>query len=716
MAETTFEQKFGQLVDAQISERLPSLVEYRVGFQVIDKTEDDTRAVGVAAFVMNGVWMYIPVFFLKGKLKGFDLLWIKQQDLMVPSMDNWIAALQQEGLSVLGQGFHEGLDEYNRDTYATPGNTRIYDPYSQMGKTAFDANDFMDTEDWQKMARRSTPDGYLSVDLPNDMKMLGKEAAQAFLNTLLNEPSFAQAMFQFYDVDTVEQMAKTAAEMSRDLTPEIKRDVLFVTDPHSKEAADLNDREKELLMRKGIYIRDERDSFSQVFQEEVDSSVIQNPTCPGIYDVLMLDGEFRPYIILCPVSLSQPGFEDRRFTQNNGRSVALIDIAKPKNYLKINSTAVFCKPATEIPEKAVSSIQGGRKATKQMLLGLEPGTNLMFVQSPTRVLETILLPKEQSPDGAVYVRIANTAGDNARSRSGDGLDPTKVAVEFVGPEARLKATDGYLFIPEGTRCFTDDDRPDILLGNSETVAQQIYKNAGVDHIEIYADGDLAQVFYDGKNTGLVQKIAALRHLVLDHGINAATAQMLLTQAHRADGHRHGFLIKHAAPYDTEAYGDSRIPFMAGPGAKEEYATQYDQDIKGGKPLTGATRSDNVPMLPQQAIQSAMRAAESGIKEVFDVKVLQGLIDKADIGELRKDYIVDMIRGMDKVGRMLFLFYWHNEDFEERYGKEDMIKLEDTLRDVFNSTGDLVLFLKEKTAYSPDASEALFGQLSEDIAT
>lgn len=714
MAEITFEQKFGQLVDAQINERMPSLVDHRVGFQIIDKNDDDTHAVGVAAFVMNGVWLYIPVFFLKGELKGFDLMWIKQQDLFVPSMDNWVAALQQEGLSALGHGYHQGEKENQRDIFATPGNTQIYQPFSSMGKSAFDANSLLDTEDWDKMAKRATPDGYKAVDLTEDIKMLGKQASQVFLNTFLGRPDFAECMFRFYDIDKVEGMAKEAAHATIDQKPELDSQVQFYIDPMSKEARDLTNREKELLMTKGIYIRDDRHSFSKVFQEEVNTATIQNPTCPGIYDVLMLDGTFRPYIILCPISLSQPGMEDRRFEQNNGRQVAMIDIEKPKNYLRRNSTSIFSKPATNIPEKAITAIQGGRRATKQMLMGIEPGTNVMFVQSPTRVLETVVLPKEKSPDGSVYVRIANTAGDNARSRSGDGLDPTKIAVEFVSAEARLKATDGYLFIPEGTRCFTDDDRPEISLGNSETVAQQIYKQAGVNHLEIYADGGTAQVFYKETNTGLIEKTAALKHLVMDHGIQAATAQMLMSEAERTRGHRKGFLIKYAAPYDTRAYGDSRVPYMGGPTGDDQYATRLQVDSSQGKGLAGARRSDG-SMMPNQAIERAMQAAEAGVKEVFDVSVLQGLIDKADVSDLRKDYIIDMIRGMDKIGRMLFLFYWHNDEFEDRYGKEDMAKLEDTLRDVFKSTGDLVLFLKEKTAYSPDASEALFGQLSEDIA-
>jgi hypothetical protein len=46
--------------------------------------------------------------------------------------------------------------------------------------------------------------------------------------------------------------------------------------------------------------------------------------------------------------------------------------------------------------------------------------------------------------------------------------------------------------------------------------------------------------------------------------------------------------------------------------------------------------------------------------------------------------------------MLFLFYWHQEEFEDRYGKSDLPELEDSLRNSFEALGDLSLFLKEKT--------------------
>ena len=76
-------------------------------------------------------------------------------------------------------------------------------------------------------------------------------------------------------------------------------------------------------------------------------------------------------------------------------------------------------------------------------------------------------------------------------------------------------------------------------------------------------------------------------------------------------------------------------------------------------------------------------------------MMSNLVETADLSELKKDYIGRMIKGMDAVGRMLFLFYWHNEKFVDKYGKADAPELEDTIRNVFDGMGDLVLFLHEK---------------------
>ena len=48
--DTQFEAKFAQMANTTLAERIPSLVEHSVGFQIIDKNDEDTKAAGVAAY------------------------------------------------------------------------------------------------------------------------------------------------------------------------------------------------------------------------------------------------------------------------------------------------------------------------------------------------------------------------------------------------------------------------------------------------------------------------------------------------------------------------------------------------------------------------------------------------------------------------------------------------------------------------------------------
>jgi hypothetical protein len=89
---------------------------------------------------------------------------------------------------------------------------------------------------------------------------------------------------------------------------------------------------------------------------------------------------------------------------------------------------------------------------------------------------------------------------------------------------------------------------------------------------------------------------------------------------------------------------------------------------------------------------------------MDTAVVGGLVKTMDPGAAIDSYISDLMLGLDRVGRILFMYYWHYEKFKERYGQQDMPELEDNLRNVFENMGDLTIFLKQKTV-EPDVTDA-----------
>jgi hypothetical protein len=99
---------------------------------------------------------------------------------------------------------------------------------------------------------------------------------------------------------------------------------------------------------------------------------------------------------------------------------------------------------------------------------------------------------------------------------------------------------------------------------------------------------------------------------------------------------------------------------------------------------------------RRSMEIAQQAANSGQREVFDTAMLGSLLGVVRQENMIDRFLGDMMKGLDRLGRVLFLFYWHGEAFEDRYGKQDMPELEDSLRNAFEAVGDIVLALKRKS--------------------
>jgi hypothetical protein len=751
-SEVSFEQRFGQLVDAELNEKLPTLIDNRIGFQVIDKTDDDSKAVGVYAFLLNNVWIYLPVFFIDGKIEGFELLYLKQKDIFVPAMDNWVAALNEKGIQVLGDTITE-QDENADGQTATPGNTSTAAsngsiskiasdnsaPFASLQKIAHnldvnDANSHLEKEAVLEMFRPYATDTSVAYpSLSRDLPKLHKSARQRFVNTMVGSPDFANALFSCYAVDDIEKLAREC--MEDNITPRKEAGLTYITNMRSKEAAELSNSEKRLLVKNNIFVKDHRTNFSKVYHEEVDTSVLQNVSCPGVYDVLMQDGSFEKRIVLVPRvidNLNSPARAGRYEKTQAGVDIAVINPSKAKGFERRCSRDIYGKPATECKPSELYDQQGGLKATVRSLRDVPEGAHLLFVNGPKECLMTQLKERRQDASGNIVVTLTGESPFMAQEPSLNSY-PSELTVHFV-KGGKLCIKGDMVFVPEESRVFVDypewmvhcegtkkgpngGEIAKVTYGTPNVIRDLAYGDSQMGRVELTTSGERVSVKDANGHTDMLSKKATLKVLCEKHGIHAPQAMQLLKSASKAPGGRRAWLVKYAAPYDTEAYKGSKMPYMGGPSGTDDSDTlRFEEKAQEGAPLTVASDASGASILPEQAISQAQKASQAGIKEVLDVEVLKQLLDKADISELRKDYITEMIQGMDRIGRMLFIYYWHHDEFEAKYGKDQIQELKEKMIQVFNSTGDLILFLKEKTAFNPDQSESLFGSLSEDVAT
>jgi hypothetical protein len=59
-------------------------------------------------------------------------------------------------------------------------------------------------------------------------------------------------------------------------------------------------------------------------------------------------------------------------------------------------------------------------------------------------------------------------------------------------------------------------------------------------------------------------------------------------------------------------------------------------------------------------------------------------------------------------RLLLLFYWHNSEFAEEYGIDEMADFEDLLLSTIKSTSKVVLFLKQRAVESSTGQTDVLG--------
>ncbi len=105
--------------------------------------------------------------------------------------------------------------------------------------------------------------------------------------------------------------------------------------------------------------------------------------------------------------------------------------------------------------------------------------------------------------------------------------------------------------------------------------------------------------------------------------------------------------------------------------------------------------DGALPIDEEARRLAEEAAAAGQRHVFDQAAIGGLAKVYDTANVVDSYIPDFMDTIDRLGRIMFLFYWKHEDFNQRYGSDDVVQMEDQLRNVFKQLGELTLHLKEK---------------------
>lgn len=807
--DTPFEQAFANLAHAYLKDKAPKLLDYEVGFQLVEKNQENTKAVGVFGFKVADQWLYAPVFFLNGDLKGHELLYLRSQDLFVPMKDNWINYLLGRKPAMLGKAIGRqtadvgalppDLGRLTRSPYkyasatGTPpqvaswfadylptfaatvtrpagklekyaGVRTFLDALVELGRPGFEYLEKMAAE-WPTVYRL-VEERYGRDALVAAARAVGRAERGPSLTEKLaagparwasgdvpprkfNAPTRENGGVGSYGRDAWDSLAgrsRSSADYDDYVKKSVlgrlkassagptegrrrKAEVILRTDLYNGNAADvvLTDGEKKTLVETGRVVRDDREgsAVSKVYAETT-SFKLYNPDETNVYEVLVRPGGFEKcLIVMHPIG-----------RDSNGNCCTLISLEGENRWVNIHPSRVFCRSRysktawnewfADLPD--ASELPTGQKYSynREHVVLLGPGGQGTFPLAADESYEDGARGRSYSVSfrdhcdhttSKPYLRIHDHTG--WRDKSYLDVDQDAAAkveyLRFTGRHgASMRVTVDELQVPTGVKKFTvskpsEDSAADgdcCLEGSSrrpltpgDLADVRLALLGSTVPLELL--DDRTEVSVNGER---LTKESAFRRLVADWGLRADTADVLLKEAADRPREARRYRVKLASPFLSDSG-------PTGPGFPEDQPTG-DGYINAGVPTRmvdekrlrvdtmvpdPGNREAHKPMGPDpETMRVAQTAAQTGQREVFDTAMLGGLLRAVRQDNLVDKYLGDLMKGLDRLGRIYFQFLWHGEEFEDRYGKQDLPELEDGLRNAFEANGDVILVLKRKS--------------------
>lgn len=724
---SSFEASFSNLAHAHLRERAPQLLEHELGFQLLEKNDDNDRAVGIFGFQIGNQLMYAPVFFLNGELKGFQLLYLKDSDTFVPLKENWINYILNRRPAVLGSEVGSDLRRIgvNRPTFEglrdTPASKYGSDhpPWVQAGLPGL----MHALVNWQPPP----------LALPGLLEK-SASAALSFVQWLSAFPTLVGTFADCYGAD----MLKTALDVARttqtvcpvggawrktDHGQMVKKAAkplpaasalrIWVDTGTPECRVGLTEKQAEQLKRDGVFIDDKRADASIAFKVQ-EPLALKTPDETGMYDVLCHPNTFDKCVYI-------HGTYGRRSPRSDGVLIRVGD-GTPMAWVTCHPANIFTSKQyaqkeyrswfDDLPEAGELEV-GARYA---LVAPNGQGTNVFEVEAtePSQGEERCykvwwqhdysysrpdFLPPLRTYDGSEgqyddpveRIVLRRIKGDKFVARRCELLVPPGAkAVKVKDPPKKDDKSKDTCCVS----CCSDDssDPPPLRPGDHVDLQLGIIKMSS--ELRVLNDGIEAYV-----NDRRMPPKAALIHLVRDLGLREPAARALLKEAQQRRGVR--CRIKLAQPFDQ--YG---MQFSAPPIPDQTYGTDSimgsgvpaANDMLEEMPIAGLEGQPPPDMAapPATVANQLSQAAQTGQREVLDATALSNLLRGSQDNTLIDKHIVQLLKGLDSLSRLIFNLYWHNNKFEERYGAENLPELEDAMINAHESLGDITLELKQKT--------------------
>lgn len=704
----TFEQQFGILANAQISNQYPKLDQMKLAFQLIDKNDDNSFAVGAAVYLVGKTVIFVPAFYRNGKIETGDMMFLAGTQQFLPLSDPWLAWIQNKELPSAGEIVP---DDMLSDAQTSNAITirEITDPILKTA-SVYLRGLMRSGRDIEKITS--------GTSILDTALAMGKTASESLLDMFIGDHDFLNSALHFYSGDEIDRFAKTAAERTEE------HDTVKVILPFTKEASELTPEETEIMQRDGYIIKraEETKLPSVVFRKARVRDSFKKIATPGKHQLLLMDGRVKECLVMrmselfpCSCCCGADGTDVHPGTTSGLPYGDWSDLpgSNPKAVMRSAQNGKgLCAIVTEDAKSVVMLPEDVMGMNRQSNDDFKPDDIKGYGVSltPSGVPEMSWGGYVLCPNGTSYAVHSNMVAKGKGWYNRNFPDKTMTISSDPSQKSPI-ITETHVILPQKSRYVGDtrtsevrrQESSDVLSADNEVKdAKPLsfvswsnfeyfisnYEHRHYDQVKVTASGNDIRVSGDKSPVDsdievMSVKEAAMK-LVRDYNVDPDIARSMISEcmAKEASGiDTESYLIaKHAAQIDEQQ--DAAIPAHTQPNIG---------------PVQNFIQMPSILESPEQLQKAVTIAAENGIKDVFDVTTFKLLVRQNRFLEEIHDDIPMFMQVLDSLCRKLFLLYCHTEDFEQKYGTVKLKSLEESLKNTLDSMSDLTIFFKMRTA-------------------
>lgn len=703
---------------------------FRLGFEIVNRNEKATKMVGIFAFRVNKKLLYVPTFFVNGEIKAADMLYRADVKRFVPLTEDWCAYLVR--------GVEENSGEVvSRNRQRQPDAYMDRLAYPQRVKYASDMS-FEDTEMEEARAAftKSAQDGTLYTELmlhcaddtplrkllPLVIEENGPEALEKLASFVEGSAVAERYLVTHY---TKEELENVSAWMAKEASAPLPA-IAIVTDPALTKSASAKSR----VFDRGYDLIDSRPAGStNVVVEELESESIKELSSPGKVSVLLNNGEMEnAYLFRCDRELLSPD----PYSGDPIMCSSYSDRARPefvyfpaqKELLRLtDAQEVFGDELTDwetAPEKLIDA------------KSLSVGKCYVAYSSETQTISELFYLQDRNKDGA-SVCLTTVSGHGYERKVFYAAGRRAAQGNYISDETK--------FLEIKCDVEREDDDIDCL---KAVCSKALMSSIGLDQWMRTAGGlttssdvtvrskDKLTFDVEHREGGTLLKVA--------RNLGMLEAHLMLAEDFSLTTDKAGEILDKAVDKDVSyrVYDSiTKSAYLTRAQDMEDWIESFDPDLNvrldapqyqilstytPRRPDQESRYGDvyqRIPvtieksasaLLPMDTVMSQSPEELAQMSEMYD---LPHIFDHQCVGRMAttshnvvdqiKKYIPDLETGVDRNYRILFLLRYRPSDFEEIYGKDDLVDFEDNLTELASRAGEQLLLMLQR--FEPDQYSA-----------